>query len=41
MCTSDAPVGVWDSEREQCEAFCDQKQAKAHCKLCKCKACDM
>eukprot|EP00965_Chrysotila_dentata_P262332 6214539-Pleurochrysis_carterae.AAC.6 len=35
-CKSDAPIGVWDSDHEQCEDFCNPKQAQDHCKLCKC-----
>lgn len=40
-CQSDAPIGVWDTDVEKCEDFCDVKQAESHCKLCKCKACDL
>ena len=40
-CTSDAPIGVWDSNVALCEDFCDEKERDAHCQLCKCKACEM
>jgi len=40
-CHSDAPIGVWDSDVEKCEPFCSASEADSHCKLCKCRACDL
>lgn len=40
-CSSDAPIGVWDSEESACESFCSSEHRSAHCALCKCRACDL
>ena len=40
-CTSDAKIGVWDSEVATCEAFCDEEQRSSHCQLCKCRGCEL
>ena len=40
-CTSDAPIGVWDSEVATCEDFCDASEKQSHCGLCKCRGCDL
>ena len=41
QCSSDAPIGVWDSPDERCEDFCSAEHRDSHCGLCKCKACDL